>query len=185
MTKPNSSAATTGGSGPRAKRRHKKLAPSQKYEVFTAVLTSSATQRGAGRDLRGGWIGPRYVSPGPSRGRSRLRSGPRSSTCSTRSGSWTWYRVRYTRSCSTRAATCARSSPCTGCCARPTDRSGNAAVRRPPATGQARAPRPRTKPVLVVGLHQAGRAGEVDLLLPVLGHRHLLPLHRRLDGRHP
>lgn len=45
MTKPNSSAATTGGSQPRAKRRRKKLAPSQKYEVFTAVLTSSATQR--------------------------------------------------------------------------------------------------------------------------------------------
>jgi transposase-like protein len=45
MTKPNSSAASAGGSQPRAKRRRKKLAPSQKYEVFTAVLTSSATQR--------------------------------------------------------------------------------------------------------------------------------------------
>lgn len=28
-----------------SRRRRKKLAPSQKYEVFTAVLTSSATQR--------------------------------------------------------------------------------------------------------------------------------------------
>mgnify|MGYP000483433427 CR=1 FL=1 len=45
MTKPNSSASPVGGSQPRAKRRRKKLAPSQKYEVFTAVLTSSATQR--------------------------------------------------------------------------------------------------------------------------------------------
>lgn len=45
MTKPNSSASSVGGSQPRAKRRRKKLAPSQKYEVFTAVLTSSATQR--------------------------------------------------------------------------------------------------------------------------------------------
>jgi transposase-like protein len=45
MTKPNSSAASAAGSQPRSKRRRKKLAPSQKYEVFTAVLTSSATQR--------------------------------------------------------------------------------------------------------------------------------------------
>jgi len=45
MTKPNPSAASTGGAQPRARRKRKKLAPSQKYEVFTAVLTSSATQR--------------------------------------------------------------------------------------------------------------------------------------------
>lgn len=44
MTKPNSSAASTGGSQPRARRKRKRLAPSQKYEVFTATLTSSATQ---------------------------------------------------------------------------------------------------------------------------------------------
>jgi len=44
MTKPNPSAAA-GGSQPRARRRRKKLAPSQKYEVFTSVLTSSVTQR--------------------------------------------------------------------------------------------------------------------------------------------
>ena len=44
MTKANSTAAGAGGSVPR-RRRRKKLAPSQKYEVFTAVLTSSATQR--------------------------------------------------------------------------------------------------------------------------------------------
>ena len=43
MTKPNPSAAS--GSQPPARRRRKKLAPSQKYEVFTSVLTSSATQR--------------------------------------------------------------------------------------------------------------------------------------------
>lgn len=42
MTKPMAAAA--GGSQPK-RRRRKKLAPSQKYEVFTAVLTSSATQR--------------------------------------------------------------------------------------------------------------------------------------------
>lgn len=29
----------------RSRRRRKKLAPSQKYEIFTSVLTSSATQR--------------------------------------------------------------------------------------------------------------------------------------------
>ena len=45
MTKPNSSTAAAGGSQPRPGRKRKKLAPSQKYEVFTAVLTSSATQR--------------------------------------------------------------------------------------------------------------------------------------------
>lgn len=43
-SKPSPSAASTGG-GPTQRRRRKKLAPSQKYEVFTAVLTSSATQR--------------------------------------------------------------------------------------------------------------------------------------------
>jgi transposase-like protein len=45
MTKPDPTATTTGGSQPRARRKRKRLAPSQKYEVFTAVLTSSATQR--------------------------------------------------------------------------------------------------------------------------------------------
>lgn len=45
MTKPNTTAVSASGSVPRARRRRKKLAPSQKYEVFTAVLTSSATQR--------------------------------------------------------------------------------------------------------------------------------------------
>lgn len=44
MTKPNPSASSAGGSQPR-RRKRKKLAPSQKYEVFTAVLTTSATQR--------------------------------------------------------------------------------------------------------------------------------------------
>lgn len=44
MTKPDPAASTGGGSQPR-RRKRKKLAPSQKYEVFTAVLTSSATQR--------------------------------------------------------------------------------------------------------------------------------------------
>ena len=45
MTKPTFSGASTGGGQPRARRKRRKLAPSQKYEVFTAVLTSSATQR--------------------------------------------------------------------------------------------------------------------------------------------
>lgn len=44
MTKSNSTPASAGGSQSRRGKR-KKLAPSQKYEVFTAVLTSSATQR--------------------------------------------------------------------------------------------------------------------------------------------
>jgi transposase-like protein len=43
-SKPTGSAASSGG-GQAQRRRRKKLAPSQKYEVFTAVLTSSATQR--------------------------------------------------------------------------------------------------------------------------------------------
>lgn len=44
MTKPNSSSAAANGAQA-SRRRRKKLAPSQKYEVFTAVLTSSETQR--------------------------------------------------------------------------------------------------------------------------------------------
>lgn len=44
MTKPNSSSAAVNGAQA-SRRRRRKLAPSQKYEVFTAVLTSSATQR--------------------------------------------------------------------------------------------------------------------------------------------
>src|SRR5699024_4752410 len=39
MTTSGSSAASS------AQRKRKKLAPSQKYEIFTSVLTSSATQR--------------------------------------------------------------------------------------------------------------------------------------------
>jgi transposase-like protein len=45
MTKQDSTTAATGGGQPRVRRRRKRLAPSQKYEVFTAVLTSSATQK--------------------------------------------------------------------------------------------------------------------------------------------
>lgn len=37
MTKPQSSAASAGGSQPR-RRKGKKLAPSQKYEVFTRIV---------------------------------------------------------------------------------------------------------------------------------------------------
>lgn len=44
-TQPPSSAVPTGSSGTPRRRRRKKLAPSQKYEIFTSVLTSSATQR--------------------------------------------------------------------------------------------------------------------------------------------
>ena len=45
MTKQNSPASSPGTDGRPARRRRRPLAPSQKYEVFTAVLTSSATQR--------------------------------------------------------------------------------------------------------------------------------------------
>ena len=48
MTGTRGSGASTAGSGSverPARKPRKKLAPSQKYEVFTAVLTSSATQR--------------------------------------------------------------------------------------------------------------------------------------------
>ncbi len=45
MTKPNPPAGSPGTEGRPARRRRRPLAPSQKYEVFTAVLTSSATQR--------------------------------------------------------------------------------------------------------------------------------------------
>ena len=51
--------------------------------------------------------------------------------------------------------------------------------------GQARARRRRAEPGLLVGHHQAARPGEVDLLPPVRDLRHLQPLRRRLDGRHP
>jgi len=44
MTYPSSSGPVDGGQAGR-RRGRKKLAPSQKYEVFTSVLTSSATQR--------------------------------------------------------------------------------------------------------------------------------------------
>ena len=55
----------------------------------------------------------------------------------------------------------------------------------PPRRGQARARGHRAEPGLVVGHHQAARPGEVDLLPPLRHHRHLLPVRRRLDGRHP
>jgi transposase-like protein len=48
MTKPQPRSTSAGGataSSAAAPRKRRKLAPSQKYEVFTAVLTSSATQR--------------------------------------------------------------------------------------------------------------------------------------------
>lgn len=45
MIEPDPSAPSGGGAQPRAGRRRRRLAPSQKYEVFTATLTSSATQR--------------------------------------------------------------------------------------------------------------------------------------------
>lgn len=43
VTSPNPSSQPGGGKP--ARKRRKALAPSQKYEVFTATLTSSATQR--------------------------------------------------------------------------------------------------------------------------------------------
>ena len=61
----------------------------------------------------------------------------------------------------------------------------SAPPRHPPAPGQARAGGHRAQPVLVVGHHQAGRAGQVDLVLPVRDLGHLQPLCGRLDGRPP
>ena len=42
----------------------------------------------------------------------------------------------------------------------------------------------RAESGLVVGHHQAARPGEMDLLLPLRDPGHLLPVCRRLDGRH-
>lgn len=44
-TQQPSVAGQSGQSGRASRRKRKRLAPSQKYEVFTSVLTSSATQR--------------------------------------------------------------------------------------------------------------------------------------------
>jgi len=44
-TQPPVSGVPAGASGTPRRRKRKKLAPSQKYEIFTSVLTSSATQR--------------------------------------------------------------------------------------------------------------------------------------------
>ena len=55
----------------------------------------------------------------------------------------------------------------------------------PPCRGQARAHGRRAEPGLVLGHHQAARPGEMDVLLPLRHPRHLLPVRRRLDGRHP
>jgi putative transposase len=49
-----------------------------------------------------------------------------------------------------------------------------------PADGQARAAGHPAQPGLVLGHHQAGRPGQVDLVLPVHDHRHLQPLRARL-----
>jgi len=45
MTEKTTPQASPAGAGGRGKKPRTRLAPSQKYEVFTAVLTSSATQR--------------------------------------------------------------------------------------------------------------------------------------------
>lgn len=42
---PSSQVATAGSPARAPRRKRRKLAPSQKYEIFTSVLTSSATQR--------------------------------------------------------------------------------------------------------------------------------------------
>lgn len=44
-TRSPSSAKSAGSSGTPRRAKRKKLAPSQKYEIYTSVLTSSATQR--------------------------------------------------------------------------------------------------------------------------------------------
>ena len=45
MTEKTSAVNSAGGSGAAGRKRRTRLAPSQKYEVFTAVLTNAATQR--------------------------------------------------------------------------------------------------------------------------------------------
>lgn len=45
MTEKSTPAAPAAGAGKTARKRRTRLAPSQKYEVFTAVLTNTATQR--------------------------------------------------------------------------------------------------------------------------------------------
>lgn len=45
MSEKSTSRAVASSSSPRARKARTRLAPSQKYEVFTTVLTSSATQR--------------------------------------------------------------------------------------------------------------------------------------------
>ena len=45
MSEKATPAASSSGSGKTGRKPRTRLAPSQKYEVFTAVLTSSATQR--------------------------------------------------------------------------------------------------------------------------------------------
>jgi transposase-like protein len=44
-TQQNSTVGVGGSSAAPRRRKRKKLAPSQKYEIFTSVLTSSSTQR--------------------------------------------------------------------------------------------------------------------------------------------
>ena len=44
-TQPPSSPVPAGAAGPPRRRKRKQLAPSQQYEIYTSVLTSSATQR--------------------------------------------------------------------------------------------------------------------------------------------
>ena len=62
---------------------------------------------------------------------------------------------------------------------------GAAPAGHPPGHRETGAGRHRAEPGVVLGHHQAARAGEVDLLLPVRDLGHLLPLRRRLDGRQP
>ena len=62
---------------------------------------------------------------------------------------------------------------------------GTAPPGHPPGHREAGAGRDHAEPGVVVGHHQAARAGEVDLLLPVCDLGYLLPVRGRVDGRHP
>src|SRR3974390_2082509 len=82
-----------------------------------------------------------------------------------------------------RAVISARSPRSTGYCAGAGEPRERRRQPTPPATVKPELD--RAEPGVVVGYHQAGRPGEVDLLLPLRDPRHLLPLRDRLDGRQP
>ena len=116
-------------------------------------------------------------------GRWGRRAAGRARTCCTSRASSTWRPSRSMRRCSTRAATSARSARCTGF-SRPIRRCASGARPAPP-------PEPSDAPscchapqrAVELGHHQAARAAEVDVLLPVRDPGRLQSLRGRLDDR--